>query len=598
MGRVEKKILQNYNDVINQENEFWKSLFDSVIQSTNEGIVIINSKGKIIKHNNYFSTILEHSNENLFGNLLDNLIPGYNSTNNFDIISIKTGDQIKELIIRKNTCHIVSQKYTIIYISPIDSSQLELAQQFKETQKVKDMYEKILNSIEEGIHGIDTRGNIIIYNSAQEKLEGYKATDVLGKHVTEIYNLDQTSSLLLKVLDEGRPIIDYHQEYTTKNGKYIDVLCSTVPIYSGDKIVGATAILKDFSKFREMAERILYLQEKLTVKWSKKTSTQKKETRITFDSIIGLNKKFLENIQWAKAAAKTDSPILIYGETGTGKELFAQSIHEESKRSKGPFLAINCAAIPENLLEGVLFGTVKGAFTGAINRVGLFEQANGGSIFLDEINSMPLALQAKLLRAIEEKKERRVGGNEEISFNTRIISSCNVPPSKAIEQGQIRADLFYRLAVVYISLLPLRERLDDLELLCRYFIQILNKQLNKQVSSIDPNLVLAFKNYHWPGNIRQLKHTLECAMNIIPNEEKVISTKYIPDYLRLFNLENNLSNTVQTPSKNFFKEIENQKKEEFIAALTRSKGNVAKAAKELNMSRQLLHYHLKKHGLK
>ncbi|ATW28938.1 hypothetical protein DCMF_26925 [Candidatus Formimonas warabiya] len=467
------------------------------------------------------------------------------------------------------------------------------------------MYEKILNSIDEGIHSIDVHGNLFIYNSAQEKLEGYRASEVLGKHVTEIYNLDRTSSLLLKVLEEGRPIFDYHQEYTTKNGNYIDVLCSTVPLYSGNKIVGSAAILKDFSKFRQMAEKILYLQEKLTVKWSKTTSIQQKERHTTFDQLIGLNKQFLESITWAKTAAKSDSPILIFGETGTGKELFAQSIHEESRRSRGPFLAINCAAIPENLLEGILFGTVKGAFTGAINRVGLFEQANGGSLFLDEINSMPLALQAKLLRVLEEKKVRRLGGNEEIPIDTRIISSCNVTPTIAIERGQIRADLFYRLAVVYVFLPPLRDRLDDLELLSNYFIQALNIQLDKSISGLNHEVISAFKNYHWPGNVRQLKHTIECAMNIIPSQEKFISPSHIPKYLGLFsqdNIELKIEPTEQEVKKNHtlsvLSQIKEQEKDLIINALKKSKGNVARAAEELGMSRQLLQYRLKRLNLK
>jgi len=611
MNRVEKTILQDYNGVINHQNqtaELEKSLLDYVLESTNEGIIIVNSNSNIIKHNNNILEILNLSLENIVGSLLNELIPQY-SLKAFDIIDLEINSTLKKLMIRKNTCTILSEVYHIIFVSTLDSSQLELARQFEETKIMKEMYEKIINSIEEGIHSIDVNGNLIIYNSAIEKLEGYRSSEVLGKHVTEIYNLDKTSSLLLKVLEEGRSIIDYHQEYSTKKGKYVDVLVSTVPLYSGNKIVGATAILKDFSKFRQMAERMLYLQEKLTVKWSKTTSVQKKESQITFDNLIGLNSHFLESIKWAKAAAKTDSPILIFGETGTGKELFAQSIHEGSSRSNGSFLAINCAAIPENLLEGILFGTVKGAFTGAINRIGLLEQASGGSLFLDEINSMPLTLQAKLLRVLEEKKVRRLGGNEEVALDTRIISSCNVSPTMAIEQGQIRADLFYRLAVVYVSLPPLRDRLDDLELLSSYFIQSLNKQLAKNVLDLNPNLLFAFKNYYWPGNIRQLKHTIECAMNIIPSGEKYISQDYIPQYLGLFSQEKpqpekdystkkELSVRIQPPSKDILKQIKIQEKEAIIAALIKSKGNVAKAATELNMSRQLLQYHLKKLGLK
>lgn len=593
----------------NHNMELYAALLDHVLEGANEGIVITDSMDNIIKYNRTFLDIFEHYGKDILNASLNKLIPEY-TLGEFEIVEAKFKNSIKKLIFRRKTCLINSNNHNIIYISALDSSQQELIRQYEDTKMFKEMYEKIINSIEEGIHSIDINGNILIYNSAQEKLEGYKSSQVIGRHVTEIYNLDHASSLLLKVLKDGRPIIDYHQEYSTKNGKYVDVLCSTVPLYSGNKIVGATAILKDFSKFRQMAERMLYLQEKLSVKWSKNTSVQKEEDQITFDKIIGLNEHFLENIKWAKTAAKTDSSILIFGETGTGKELFAQSIHMESNRHHGSFLAINCAAIPESLLEGILFGTVKGAFTGAINRIGLFEQASGGTLFLDEINSMPLALQAKLLRVLEEKKVRRLGGNELIPIDTRIISSCNVLPTTAIEHGQIRPDLFYRLAVVYVSLPPLRERLDDLELLSNSFIQNLNIQLNKNICELDPNVLSAFKNYHWPGNIRQLKHTIECAMNIIPYEEKYISAKYLPPYLGLSNKENiieekkphilqKISDTTQPYlSNDILKQLKKQRKDVIIAALINSEGNVAKAAQELNMSRQLLQYHLKKFGLK
>lgn len=490
----------------------------------------------------------------------------------------------------------------IINPHEIDLPQTELARQLEEAVVLKETYEKIINSIDEGIHCIDSNGNFLLYNPAEEKIEGYKATDILGKHVTEIYNLDKTTSMLLKVLETGIPIYNKRQEYFTKHGKHIDVITSTMPLHSGNKIVGSISISKDFTQFRHMAERILDLQEKLTTKYSSTHTSPQNEKCITFDSLLGINKLFEKSVNWAKAASKTDSPILLFGETGTGKELFAQSIHEESKRSHGPFLAINCAAIPENLLEGILFGTVKGAFTGAINREGLFEQANGGTLFLDEINSMPLALQSKILRVLEEKKVRRVGGNDEILINPRIISSCNVLPTTAIERGQIRADLFYRLAVVYLFIPPLRDRIDDLVLLSNYFIQELNRPLEKNITGLHPDVISAFKRYAWPGNIRQLKHTIECAMNIIPTDEIIISHCHIPSYLGLFSQENTEAELEKedkvSPPCTILNRIKNQEKDIIIAALMKSKGNVAKAAEDLGLSRQLLQYRLKKLGLK
>jgi len=581
-----------------------KSLLESVLDGSNEGIAIINSYGTILKCNFKLLEILDSSNENIEGLSIFTIIPELKSSD-IDILNFESKRTSKKLMIRKNSYHTTLIDYTILYVTELDPSDTDRVHQFRKTSILKETYEKIINSIDEGIHCIDMNGNFIIYNPAEEKLEGYKESEIIGKHVTEIYNLNKTTSLLLKVLEDGIPIHDVHQEYFTRNGNHIDVLCSTVPLYSGNKIVGSFSISKNFAQFRHMAERILDLQEKLTPK-SKVNSKSHEEKCITFDLLLGSNPQFIESLKWAKAASKTESPILLYGETGTGKELFAQSIHSESKRSNGPFLAINCAAIPENLLEGILFGTVKGAFTGAINREGLFEQANGGSLFLDEINSMPFALQAKILRVLEEKRVRRVGGNDEIVINPRIISSCNVTPTTAIERGQIRADLFYRLAVVYLFIPPLRERSDDLLLLSNHFIQDMNKSLGKNILNLHPEVVSAFQYYSWPGNIRQLKHTIECAMNIIPLEEKVITSSHIPSYLELFDnktieLEVEMNENMNLPIT-MLNQIKNNEKDKvkdlIIAALINSKGNVAKAAEGLGLSRQLLQYHLKKLGLK
>ena len=584
------------------DNDEEETLLNCVLRGSSEGIAIINSQGTILKYNQKLLELLDYPNENLEGSLLITIIPKLKFLN-FDIVNCESRSS-KKLIVRRNHLSNTLVDYDILYISELNSSQTELARQLKETSQLKETFETIIDAIDEGIHSIDTDGNFCLYNPAEEKLEGYRASEILGKHVTDIYDLDNTSSLLLKVLKDRIPIYNQRQEYFAKNGNRIDVLCSVMPLYSGNKIIGSVAISKDFSQFRHMAERILDLQEKLAIKSSKTTSSPQKEKRFTFDLLVGLNKQFLESVNWAKAASKTDSPILLFGETGTGKELFALSIHEESKRSNGPFLAINCAAIPENLLEGILFGTSKGAFTGAINRIGLFEQANGGSLFLDEINSMPLALQAKILRVLEEKRVRRVGGNEEILVNPRIISSCNESPTTAIERGHIRADLFYRLAVVYLFIPPLRDRLDDLETLSNYFIQSLNKSLEKNITGLHNNLISAFKRYAWPGNIRQLKHTIESAMNIIPTQEKIISSRYLPQYLGMFDTNNaepkiaNEKEVINSSPNGILVKIKEREKDMIISALMKAKGNVAKAARELSMSRQLLQYHLKRLGLK
>jgi len=457
------------------------------------------------------------------------------------------------------------------------------------------IYETILNSIEEGIQAVDAHGNIILYNPAMELLEGQKASEVLGKHVTSVYNI----SLMFQVITEKKPILNRYISYTTRNGRTFDILASAVPLFHDDELIGAVAIIRDYTKFREMAEKNIELQKNhITNKPNLANNTSNNNKVFPFEKLIGNNPELLKTITWAKEAAKTSSPVFIYGETGTGKELIAQSIHEYGPNCAMPFLAINCAAIPETLLESFLFGTVKGAFTGAVDRCGLFEQANGGTIFLDEINSMPIALQSKLLRVLEEKKVRRLGSNKDSPINVRIISCSNTEPNQAIDDRLIRADLFYRLSAVYLSLPPLRKRLDDIELLSDHFIAEINRKLGKNIKGLSQEVLLAFKNNKWPGNIRQLKNVIESAISICPENETLITLKHIPGYLNIDFSADAVTGEVETDSHiDIRKLIKNQEREEVISALTQAKGNLTKAAEQLGMSRQSLVYRLKKYKL-
>ncbi|MDN5313384.1 MAG: arginine utilization regulatory protein [Thermoanaerobacteraceae bacterium] len=463
------------------------------------------------------------------------------------------------------------------------------------------MYEKIIYSMDEGVHGIDAQGILRIFNPAQEKLDGYKACDVLGKHVTEVYKLDWQSSLLLKVLKEGKPILNYHQTYNTMAGKVVDIICSVFPIYQNGEVVGSVAITRDFTNFRNMAEKVLDLQESLAMRSLQPARKIEEDNGIkSFRQMVGNNRRLKEAVRLGEGASKTDSPVLICGETGVGKELFARCIHEQGKRAKGPFLAINCAAIPESLLEGILFGTEKGAFTGAVSRKGLLEQAYGGTLLLDEINSMPLALQAKLLRVLEEKKVRRLGGSEEHEIDVRIISSCNVEPMEAIIARRLRDDLFYRLAVVYIYIPPLRERMDDLESLTRHFIEVMNIQFGKNVKGLSPEVKQAFFRYDWPGNIRQLKNCIEGAMNAVAVDESLLLPHHIPEYLRMFPQQNKYPSAPKpeySVGQNIFAKIEEMDKQKIIEALKQTNANITRAAALLGMSRQNLRYRLKKYGI-
>ncbi|MCA1786392.1 MAG: sigma 54-interacting transcriptional regulator, partial [Desulfobacteraceae bacterium] len=292
----------------------------------------------------------------------------------------------------------------------------------------------------------------------------------------------------------------------------------------------------------------------------------------------------------------------ISGETGTGKELFAQSIHNHSPRKKKPFIPVNCAAIPENLLEGILFGTSRGSFTGAIDKPGLFEQANGGTIFLDELDAMPLTLQAKLLRVIQEKKVRKLGSLKETDLDVKILSSVGQPPLKTIQNGSLRMDLFYRMGVVSILLPPLRERKGEFDALIRYFITKYNQALKEKVTSISPRVAELFAGYNWPGNVRELEHIIEAAMNMVGGAS-VIRMAHLPPHIFSFVGKNPLQTSTHKPdNREIFGtsllEAQASSEQQMIAgALAGSRGNAAKAARRLGISPQSFHYKLKKYGI-
>lgn len=324
-----------------------------------------------------------------------------------------------------------------------------------------EMLQAILSSIDEGIHVVNAEGKTIYYNHVIARLDGLSEREVIGKHILDVFpSLDVTSSTLLQVIKTGQPIENQPQTYTNIKGKQVDTVNTTLPIYVNDQIAGAVEVAKDISKVKQLSEKLLELQQKFNEKTQQTAGDhrelkKRKSPYYTADDFITRNSEMLALKQQLPRVASTDSPVLVYGETGTGKEIIVQAIHSASKRHKGPFIAQNCAALPASLLEGLLFGTTKGSFTGSVDRAGLFELADGGTLFLDEINSMPIELQAKLLRVLQEGSVRRVGGNKTTAVDIKVIAATNEPPFQAVKEGRLRSDLYYRINVVSLNLSPL-----------------------------------------------------------------------------------------------------------------------------------------------
>lgn len=454
------------------------------------------------------------------------------------------------------------------------------------------IFEAMFNSIHEGIIVTDRAGKIIFYNSELAKLEQLLPQLVVGKHLTEVYdNVTMETSEHLSVLNTGIAFVEKRKTYFTKEGKEINIIASTFPVYQQDKIVAVYSICRDITKIKELLTKNIELQDQIGKEG--RNHPYKNGTRYSFESLVFASSTMQNVVGLAKRAAEVDSPVLVFGETGTGKELLVQAMHNYSSRKEEPFVAMNCAAIPETLLESTLFGTAKGAFTGAVEGKGLFEQAGNGTLFLDEINSMSINLQAKLLRVLQERTIRRVGGRAEVPVRCRVVSSTNEDPWECINKGQLRKDLFYRLAVISLYIPPLREHQEDVLALIDHFLEKYQRIYGTGKICIAPELKEGLSSYQWPGNVRELEHIIESALHMLDGETE-ITVEHLPPYLksRFTNHTGNLGRISRQGSlASILREVE---KQVVLEALRNNRGNITRTAESLGIARQNLQYRMRK----
>ncbi|WP_286232106.1 sigma-54 interaction domain-containing protein [Neobacillus mesonae] len=435
----------------------------------------------------------------------------------------------------------------------------------------------------------DENGVILFYDLADLnvlKEMAVRPEEFMGKHVTSYYkDLTNENSTIMNVLKTGTAICNVQQELITKSGNRLVSVNSTYPIIESNQIIGTI----EFSKHFFSKENIQSLDKIASHKVFRKNNTI-----YTIDNIISANPRMEAIKEKIRKISKTDSTVLIYGQTGTGKEMVAQSIHNLSNRFGGPFISLNCGAIPPNLIESTLFGTVKGSFTGAVESIGLFEQADGGTLFLDEINSLDYYLQVKLLKAIEEKMIRKVGGSKNISVDIRVISATNEDPDALVAEKRLREDLYYRLGVVQIDLPRLSDRKEDIEVLLTNFIDFYNNHMNIFIKDVEPEVMECFNAYSWPGNIRELKNAVETAYNNALSDK--ITLDDIPKRIRDYRGTSEI--TQQANKIHSLKEaVEHFEKEIIVKELSLTNGKITDAAKSLGLSKQLLKYKMDKYQL-
>jgi len=451
--------------------------------------------------------------------------------------------------------------------------------------------QKILQAMDEGIHVVDPDGNSIIYNRAMAQLEKMESQDVLRKPFAEVFkNMDESESTLMKAILHRKATLKKEQTYLNKDGKEITTVNTTIPMVVEGKLIAAIEIAKNITDIQKMSHTILELRKEIDCPEEAKEHKIKK---YNFDNLYGKNVKFSETVALAKKAAKSSASVLIFGETGTGKELIAQSIHFDSPRKHKPFLAQNCAALPANLLEGLLFGTAKGGFTGAVDRVGLFEQADGGTLLLDEINSMHYELQGKLLRVLQEDYIRTVGGTKDIPIDVRIIATINEPAEELIESGKFRKDLFYRLNIVPINIPPLRERRDDILLLTNRFMEKHNEKYGKQMWMLSEQAKEKLLDYDYPGNVRELENIIMGAISMAEDNEHVL----MPEHLIINRRKSVAHQGIYEIQEGLDLYLEGIEREMIEHALVTEGGNISKAANRLKIKRQTLQHKIKKYKM-
>lgn len=433
---------------------------------------------------------------------------------------------------------------------------------------------------------INDKGIIEYSDNFRTDINNLYNEEVIGRYIWDIYpELNENNSSLLRVLKSGKAILNEVQHLVNYKGVEIDAVNSTFPVKSGDKIIGAVEVSLYIEPEKQRKDITLKLKEK----------DEDRGRSYNIDDIITIDESMMDIKKKVLKVSKTDSPVLIYGHTGTGKEMIAQSIHKNSSRASKPFISQNCAAIPSTLLESILFGTVKGSFTGAENRKGLFETADGGTLFLDEINSMEISIQAKLLKVIENQEIRRVGSTESIKIDVRIISAVNEMPLKSIMENRLREDLFYRIGVVQINLPDLKDRKNDIEVLSDYFIKEYNKKMGRSIKGLDESVKKIFRNYAWPGNVRELKNVIEYAFNLTYND--IITVEDLPDYMFSVKSDKPSISNFAVPEKSLTELVESYEKNIIEYAVKNAK-NITEAAKMLKISRQALNYKLLKYNIK
>ncbi|WP_207647891.1 sigma 54-interacting transcriptional regulator [Alkaliphilus peptidifermentans] len=561
---------------------------DQLIESIYDGVIVVNEDNRIILFNRAAEKIIGISRNEVIGlkatKVLENSRLGQ---------VLKTGE--KTIGDRQNigSTTIITNRSPIIIDDRIigaiatfqDITEIEaLSSKLDSTIKIKETFGNILEYASDGICMINELGTIVYLNPQFEKSWNVTLKDALGDNIK---STPLNISSIIKAVQSKKP----HIGLIDQRVDGVQILSNTTPIMINGVFRGVVIFSKEVTELQKLLEKLNDAEAK--IKYFSEELQWNQRFHEAFDIIIGKSKALKNVLDIAYKASQSNATVLIHGESGTGKGLFAKAISDASFRKNKPFIRLNCTTIPENLLESELFGHVRGAFTGAIkDKPGRFELANGGTIFLDEIGDISKDMQVKLLRVLQEREFERVGGDETLKIDVRIIAATNKNLEKMVEDGTFREDLFYRLNVIPITLPPLRERPEDIPLLVKHFVEKICKNEKKKVKNISSDVYSILQAYHWPGNIRELENIIERAIAL--NDGNLLDSSCLPDYLALQKkIESedliNIINDQIAPLEEYEKAI--------IKAALKKYKSYNKAGKALGITHRTVSLKAKKYGL-
>jgi len=563
-----------------------------IINSTHDGLISVDEEGRIELFNDAAEKMFALDRKEVLNNKVEDVIP-----NTRLHLVLKNGEaelnQIQkthETTIITNRVPVRDKSDNIIGAVAVfrDITEVKnLAEEITNLREIRSMLEAIINSTQDAISVVDEDGVGILINPAYTKLTGLTEEDIIGKPAN--VDIAEGQSMHYKVLETKKPVKGVRMK-VGPNKK--DVIVDAAPIIVDGELKGSVAVAHDVSEIKKLTEELDQAKQII----------RQINAKYSFQDIVGESETMEAVINQAEKASKTPITVLLRGESGTGKELFAHAIHNSSERSQQKFVRVNCSALADNILESELFGYTEGAFTGAKKggKKGLFEEADMGTIFLDEIGKISMNLQSKLLRVIQEKEILRVGGTRPIDIDVRIIVATNINLEKAIQDGNFREDLYYRLNVFPIFIPPLRERKEDIPFLIHHIITKFNQEYGRSVKGCSKQAISYLKKYDWPGNVRELENIIGRAMINLGLNEDIIKIEHIPDIMGHTEQNGEVvkSGSNYSLDDNSLKDIINRTERQVITkALKETGGNRKEAAEILGIAVRSLYYKINKYNI-